>query len=476
MLASLLKVLHFLVTIACIGSACLYFIREFYGPVFQFKPTFGKELYLDACDTTTDKFEDLVVDASLTQEQATKQTEKHGVAFVREILSPSTAQDLRSYILKANHEIEGTFVKDDDNRFHIIPDPTEPPIQAALKEVASHEVFRPLIDGVLGPSSSLVALSVITNLYGAGGQDWHYDTAMSHATHPSYFVPEYTLAIPLQDTTNAMGATQICPGTHVCADLNVNRDMMRAYFDEHVAERILQYDSQGENEEEDDEEEEYDYDGGEEEEEEEYNYVSSDADFDSQQEMLDDFFEWWFERNYPCNITAQVNAGDGMLYNSDLYHRGGPHTDPEEGTERVVIFITFAASRQEPNDKRFLPLGTVHSLHWKRWGHTIDDFLTMDTQPWRIWHIFGLFLPSSSSSSSSCSARPWTMIDYFFMIFQHEFESMHPISDDFDLEYFSGLVDECILSTLAATALYMLLSPLLWMYALRKRNSSAKKQ
>lgn len=91
-----------------------------------------------------------------------------------------------------------------------------PLIQAALKEVALHPILRPLIDGALGPGSSLVSMSVITNVYGAKGQYFHSDTHTSIATHPDYFVQEFQLGIPLQNTTVEMGATEICPGTHKC--------------------------------------------------------------------------------------------------------------------------------------------------------------------------------------------------------------------------------------------------------------------
>jgi ectoine hydroxylase-related dioxygenase (phytanoyl-CoA dioxygenase family) len=450
MIASLLIFLHSIVILSWIFAGSLYYIREYYGPTFHFPDPFGKEKYLDHCDPTTDNLEDLLVDESYTQEQAKAQTETHGVAFVKQILSPSTSSNLRTYILKANHEIEGTFVKNNERRFHIITNPTEPTIKTALKEIASHSVFRPLIDGVLGPSSSLVALSVITNLYGAEGQDWHFDTGMSDATHPSYFVPEYTLAIPLQDTTNEMGATAICPGTHKCADVKIDYEAMQAlyYEEQHLVQRKATTNTK-----ENDHEEEGVVE----------NEDSSDD--NEEEESEDDHFDQWLAFNYPCNVTAQVNAGDGMLYNADLYHRGGTHSDPTAG-ERVVMFITFAGSRQLPTDQRSLPLGTIHSLHWKSWGHTIDDFLTMDEQPWRLWHILGWFSPSSKEKQQN-GARPWTMVDYFFMIFQHEVESMHPISDDFDLEYFSELVDMVILYTACMMGGYLLVAPLLWMLVLR---------
>eukprot|EP00526_Cylindrotheca_closterium_P000731 CAMPEP_0113650882 /NCGR_PEP_ID=MMETSP0017_2-20120614/27102_1 /TAXON_ID=2856 /ORGANISM="Cylindrotheca closterium" /LENGTH=378 /DNA_ID=CAMNT_0000563477 /DNA_START=1 /DNA_END=1133 /DNA_ORIENTATION=+ /assembly_acc=CAM_ASM_000147 len=369
----------------------------------------------------------------MTPEEAKAQTEKHGVAFVEQILSPTTTSNLRQYILKANYEIEGTFIKENENRFHIIPDPMEPSIRTALKEIAAHKVFRPLIDSVLGPSSSLVALSVITNLYEAEGQDWHGDTGMSYATHPDYFVPEFTLSIPLQDTTKEMGATGICPGTHKCDGLMMDYNVVRPMYENDVrrseeeqrelkATRDRNGDGTEDNEEESEDDE----------------MESEDEEESDDEEGSDDerppTFEEWLIYNHPCNVTASVNAGDGMLYNAALSHKGGAHTDPT-ARERVAIFITFAGTRQSPSDRRSLPMGTVHSLHWKRWGHTIDDFLTMEEQPWRIWHILGFGLPTSSTKAAN--VRPWTMLDYFWMIFKHQDECMHPLSNDFNLEYFT---------------------------------------
>lgn len=452
--------LHILVTLAWLLSASLYYIRYVHGPTLEFPYEIGKHLYLPNCEPSSDTIQDLFVTPDMTPGEAKAQTEKHGVAFVEQILSPTTASNLRQYILKANYEIEGTFIKENYNRFHIIPDPTEPSIQAALEEIASHKVFRPLIDAVLGPSSSLVALSVITNLYEAEGQDWHHDTSMSHATHPNYFVPEYTLAIPLQDTTKEMGATGICPGTHKCdspmMDYNVVKPMydkaMRQYEEEQRRRELqgtgyIKGDGTKDVEKFSEDDDEMD---------------SEDEDYEERPPTLDE----WLNYNLPCNVTASVNAGDGMLYNADLTHKGGAHYDPAAG-ERVQIFITFAGTRQSPSDRRFLPLGTVHSLHWKRWGHTIDDFLTMEEQPWRMWHIFGLGLPGSSTKAAS--VRPWTMLDYFWIIFSHENECMHPLSNDFNLEYFTTeIVAEVFLWSAVITGFYLMVSPTLIVLTMRR--------
>ena len=445
---------HILVTVCWLESAFLYYVRYVHGPTLAFPYKFGKAHFLPFCDPTSDDIKDLFVTPDMTPEKMKEQTEYHGVAFVEQVLSPTTTSNLREYILKANHEIPGTFIKENENRFHIIPDPMEPTIKAALKEIGSHPVFRPLIDSVLGPSSSLVALSVITNLYGAEGQDWHYDTGMSHATHPDYFVPEYTLAIPLQDVTKEMGATGICPGTQICEGVIIDPDVMVPLYEKDVREfeENKKKGKQSKKEGDEDESDESD---------------DSEDDEDEEETMMT--WEEWLMYNAPCNVTASVKAGDGMLYNADLHHKGGAHEDAN-AKERVQIFITFAGTRQSPSDHRSLPMGTVHSLHWMRWGHTIDDFVTMDEQPWRIWHILGLGLPESPTKASN--VRPWTMLDYFWIIFKHDDECMHPISNDFNLDYFTqNIVLPVFWWSALLTGFYLMVSPTLIVLTMRRIRS-----
>jgi hypothetical protein len=63
-------------------------------------------------------------------------------------------------------------------------------------------------------------LHAITSAYGASNQRWHWDV-MAESSSQQYsrsFAPLYSLFIPLQDVPSAMGVTQMCPGSHVCAD------------------------------------------------------------------------------------------------------------------------------------------------------------------------------------------------------------------------------------------------------------------
>ena len=176
-LACTLIAIHCFIVGTWLFTGSFYYLTEFYGPLkYQFKGKTYIGDYLEKCSPTTELYDDLVVDESLSPTEAGDQTWKHGAAIIKDILTPNTTQHLREYILKANHEMGSVYVKNHENRFHIMPPHTEPTIQAALQEIATHPIFRPLIDDVLGPSSSFVGMSVITNLYGAAKQSFHPDT------------------------------------------------------------------------------------------------------------------------------------------------------------------------------------------------------------------------------------------------------------------------------------------------------------
>src|SRR5210317_2161967 len=66
----------------------------------------------------------------------------------------------------------------------------------------------------------------------------------------------------------------------------------------------------------------------------------------------------------------------------------------------------------------------LHSfIKFDSWGHTVDDFESVDTKSWRLWHSFGLFLPSRRRHSNNGNGgiiRPWTLQDCFWQIFVAE--------------------------------------------------------
>jgi hypothetical protein len=191
-------------------TALSYYIREYYGPTLLFSPRKRRWAKEEYCGPSTQNLEDIQISKSFSREQAADVMKEHGAGIVESVLTKETAADLRNYILKINNESAAYFVLNAANRHHITPDVKNPMVRQALKEIAEHPIMRPLIDDVMGPAASLVTLTVITSLYGAKDQHWHPDVVAGAENYPNNFVHEYTLAIPLQDTTKEMGATGMC--------------------------------------------------------------------------------------------------------------------------------------------------------------------------------------------------------------------------------------------------------------------------
>jgi hypothetical protein len=267
-------------------------------------------------------------------------------------------------------------------------------------QVAQNPVVKPVLDSLLGPSSTVVSVSLVTSEYGAKDQHFHVDAGTSEAGYPDLVVPEYTLAIALQDVTKEMGSTGLCPGTQNC-----NWP---------------------------------DFDWGE---------LKNQWTKAKEDESFTGGFNKWLRYNMPCNVTADMRQGDALLYNSDVTHRGRAHTDLN-APKRALLFIIFAGSRQEPDDTRSLPLAQVHALDWRMWGHTIDDCATMKERPWQLWHVFGI-------GNNKGSVRPWNLLDEILIIFAHENERAHVIGDHFSAVYLQGLVDKLVSFTFGFSVLYI---------------------
>jgi hypothetical protein len=132
--------------------------------------------------------------------QAQQVVREHGAAIFQNVLTKEAAQQLRDYAMVANHKLESSYIHAPAHRYHVMPPNTEPSVQETLKQVATHPLVKPVLDSLLGPSSTLVSLSLVTREYGAQDQGWHADAGTSNAGYPDKIVPQYTLAIALQDT------------------------------------------------------------------------------------------------------------------------------------------------------------------------------------------------------------------------------------------------------------------------------------
>ena len=180
--------------------------------------------YLRSCtidDMTTSDPEHLKIDPDATPEEAYQHQLLHGFSLFPQVLSPQTRDDLRDYIRERNKDIkpeESLYVIAGKNRFSFGLPTTEPVVRRAVRELAEPGLFRETLEKVVGPNPALMEMTVITSTYGAKNQFWHAD--VSHQGSPvnfaQSFTPAFSVFIQLQNTTAAMGATSVCPGSHYC--------------------------------------------------------------------------------------------------------------------------------------------------------------------------------------------------------------------------------------------------------------------
>lgn len=88
-----------------------------------------------------------------------------------------------------------------------------------MEEITNNKPFKESIEKIMGKNPALIEMTAITSSYGAIAQTWHDDVVPegSPVQYARAFGPSYSIFIVLQNTTKAMGATEACPGLHMCA-------------------------------------------------------------------------------------------------------------------------------------------------------------------------------------------------------------------------------------------------------------------
>jgi hypothetical protein len=172
-------------------------------------------------DITARSADELTIRHNMTATDAMMHNVKHGVSIFPQVLQNETADALREFVLenKNTRRFPGIFVIEPENRFSgVFTIDEDPSILQAAKEIATHPILRPALEEILGRNPAVIEFSVINSAYGAMTQEFHADTDVeaSAMKYGRTFAPSYSLFIPLQDTTGDMGATEVCPGSHVC--------------------------------------------------------------------------------------------------------------------------------------------------------------------------------------------------------------------------------------------------------------------
>jgi len=176
-------------------------------------------------DVTTRDLTDLTAGPNATSDQMVDQIMTHGALLFPDLLKRETALILRDFIRTKNANLRPGEAIDlggaEDNRTSFgIGANDHPILPVALREVASNAPLRNTLEQLLGVDPALIEITAITSRYGAEYQGWHSDVkSLGNAVmYGRSFLHSYSLFIPLQDTTEAMGATDLCPGTHYCVN------------------------------------------------------------------------------------------------------------------------------------------------------------------------------------------------------------------------------------------------------------------
>ncbi|GAX09311.1 hypothetical protein FisN_32Hh007 [Fistulifera solaris] len=211
-------------------SGCLALYHQIYEPLFDRAQRTDTDLlheytyyerHCNQYDISTHTASDLL----LPERDGVSHMLQHGAAVIPQVLTKHTVEELRAYIMHRNAAVtdrEAYPVSQGESRVSYGIDATEhPAVTQALKEVAEHPLLRPLLQELLGDIDPAVAeITAITSWAGAVSQVWHPDTksdgnALKFARTYSH---SYSLFLPLQNVTERMGATDLCPGTHYCAN------------------------------------------------------------------------------------------------------------------------------------------------------------------------------------------------------------------------------------------------------------------
>lgn len=264
----------------------------------------ASQLYIE---TPTSSSEDVAAIAT----SAVDKIMTHGAIMMTDLLTQDTVRSLREYVVKKNVEVKGTPAQfpmsQGRNRISFgIEAADDPAVVTALKEIHDHPLFGSVLQELLGDDNpALSEITAITATYGAPHQAWHPDVkpdgnALMYGRTYSH---SYSLFIPLQNTTRAMGATDLCAGTHYCADDDLS--------------------------------------------------------------SLCDVYKVGLHEIRPRDPHRQGywKSGDGVLLNQQVWHRGAEHEDPD-AEDRVVFIVSFLA---RPTDPRQLSRGTYFHQKWLNW-------------------------------------------------------------------------------------------------------------
>jgi hypothetical protein len=331
---------------------------------------YNRQCHLD--DISTHDANDLLIHDHYTQRQRKDIMMTHGAVIMPNILSHNTTVKLREY-LEQRH--------DDYVKYHTLPwnelfwdgdygsrlslgiGPEDDPIIAqALHEVGHHQQLAETLTAIVGPNPALVEVSTLTTMHGAEHQNIHTDSDYfgSSVLYARTFLHSYTMFIALQYTTAKMGATTLCPGTHFCANEDLEGVCMATTTDENESPPIR------------------------------------------------NSFEASSNGHTGIDSGAML-PGDAMMFNQNVWHRGPQNNDPERPYNRIMFILTFVSQRDlDRGDVRQQGWGTYFYMRHSMWGQAFEDLKGVlrggMSLPLRYLKAYGLY---STPTSGNGRAMPW---------------------------------------------------------------------
>ena len=290
-----------------------------------------------ASDISTRDANDLLITPQMSPEEAANRMLQHGAAAVKNVLTKDTATQLRDYLANkhAHHLDYNEVFWQEQGRLALgLGTHDHPAIAKALEEVGSHALLKQTLEAILGPNPAMSEISTLTSMTGNEDQYLHSDSDYfgSSLLYGQSFLHSYSMFIALQDTTQTLGATMVCPGTHFCAD----EDLAPMCYENGAFS------------------------------------MSTNGKTGPRDGLME--------------------QGDALLFNQNIFHGGPGNRDPS-GKDRIMFIISFVSSKQSPQDLRRQGLGTYYYQRWNMWGHTFDDLKNASTvmvQPWGALRALGL--------------------------------------------------------------------------------------
>lgn len=290
-------------------------------------------------DISTRSADDLLIHEDFTGTQAADVMLEHGAVAFQNVLNNDTASELRAYLAQKHHEKESLgyneVMWDEISRLSLGIGTNDHPtvIAEAMQQVGNHPVVKSTLEGILGPDPAIVEISTLTSLNGAEDQGLHTDSDWfgSSLLYSRNFLHSYSMFISLQDSSRVMGATTVCPGSHYCADTDLEEMCL-----EHGAFEVSTNGHTGEH--------------------------------------------------------GVLKKGDAFLFNQNVWHRGPKNEDPD-GMDRFMFIMTFASAKDVAADRRRQGLGTYYYQRFNMWGSTfsmLKDAKTKMIQPFAGLRALGL--------------------------------------------------------------------------------------